>query len=126
MTAQRLGVATRRQFSGHEQRDDPARWCQLQRTLGERNGNIGQMCEPTSPGRRTPARIAACERLAHARRQALGAHPRRIAGHQIEAASAYDFREMGFEGEKRRRAFLAQPAPRRSELAQALSQTREL
>src|SRR3989449_793806 len=118
---ERLAVAAGREVCPDQQPDDAAGPRQLERTLRERHGEIGEMREPARPGW-PPAGVARRKNLAHAWRQPLRAHPRRVARHDVEPALQHDVREVRFERKERRRAILPQPPLRTAQVAQRLPQ----
>ena len=122
--AQRLCVAAGRELGGNEQRNDAARTGELERAFGERHGKIGQVGKATGGSHPwTPAGVARGQRFAHAWRQPLGAHPRRVPNHEIEPTLRHHIGKVGFEREERGRAVQSQPSARGPQLTQAPSET---
>ena len=111
-----LRIAARGELRRYEQRDAPAGRRELEPPLDERHGEVGKVAE-SPPGGRAPGGVAVGERLAHAGRQPLASHPRRVADDEIEATARYHVAEMGLEREERRVAFPREPTGGRAQLA---------
>src|SRR6266581_2709303 len=121
--AQGLRVAARGELGGDEQRHDAAGAYQLEGPLGERDREIGEVCEAAAPPRSggSPAGVAGRERLPHTRRQSLRPHPGRVSHDHVEAATPRDVAEVRFEREEGNRAVALEFACRGTKVAQVLA-----
>src|SRR5439155_21439491 len=113
-----LCVAAGRELRWDEECRRPTWSRELERTLDERDRQVGQVRKP-GPPRRPPRGIARHQRLPHLGWHPLATDPRRVPCDEVETAARHNVGEVRFEREERSTALAREAARGRPQLAAA-------